>query len=140
MGWKLIAEAVRTRLATDTGAGGLFNSTSPLVNATYFVQAAQESAPPYLVMVPVSETDLHAFNASARARQHLLQVSIFTDQFDGAANSDAIAERLHVMLHRWTPTITGYVVSEILHNGCQGPFIDQDSMHRIEEFAVFISQ
>lgn len=57
-------DAIVTRAKADTGSGGLFNTTSPLVNAFYVNRTPPETGFPYVICNLVGADGRHAFNKS----------------------------------------------------------------------------
>ena len=142
MSWELLAGAVRTRLTSDTGSGGLFNASSAaLITAVYFVEGAQETATfPYIVLIPISQNENHVFDATPRAVFYGIQVSIFTTRQTGMSQMQAISDRIRTRLHRWAPTITDWIPDQLTHESTQGPFFEERSLHQVDDYQAFMAK
>lgn len=113
---------VRARLLADTGTGGLFNVSTPLVAGLWLVNAPDSQAMPFLVMSSQALRNDDTFTS----RHHVVefQVSSFIEEepatgYDPFARGASIAGRVlgdwslqgtrlpSFGLDRWTPALSG---------------------------------
>lgn len=112
---KDIYKMIRTRATSDTGTGGLFNTTTPLITGWYTRLAPANSALPYVVvnLIDAGNNDGLAFSL----RRIIVRFSLFTA--GNAENAiDTIRARIlgnwltstgripTVGFDRWTGTLT----------------------------------
>lgn len=132
---------IRSRIITDTGSGGLFNTTTPLLTACYSFQGPQiEAVLPYLVIIPVSASEIKSFApTTGYAEEYLFQFSIFTARTGGATAGGTIAKRLRTRIDRWAPVVSSWAPSEMLREGGQ-MFVEEENYHTIEEYRCLLAK
>ena len=97
-----VCSEVKTRLESDTGTGGLYNPSSPLLLAVYPWGLSGESPPrPYATIQHVGTTNDEVFDANATAMTVSFQVDIWADRDDGYTDHVAAQSRVSTMLRRW---------------------------------------
>ena len=147
-----MADAIRDRLAADTGSGGLFNASTPLVSSVWFVRAPEEDDG-YWSAASKSATSPHiVFNCRAigapdaqRTKSRLIEVSLaayckptastttdpwetlgkIAERIEGNWETKAVGVDPDYGLIRWAPTITNHGTN---------PFEFPDSGEVIEPF------
>lgn len=129
MTWYLpqLEKAVYDRLAADTGTGGLFNVSSPLVTACYNGEVKAEQAYPFLSLNVVSAPSQDSMDT--RVRLVTMDVHVYCKKsqdpgdssYDGMDVGGKIIERVvgdwdqqssrspTFGLDRWKPTLTSWV-------------------------------
>jgi hypothetical protein len=86
-----IYKAIRSRALADTGAGGLFNVTTPLLTGWYSRLAPPNSAMPYVVVNIIDAGMVDAFAMSLR--RLTVRMSLFTSG-NSEANINTIRTRI----------------------------------------------
>lgn len=138
-----LLKAMRDRLISDTGSGGLFG-TPALLTGVYGVHAPQASnagagaAVPYILFVPVAAQEDKVFSTATYSINHVIQVSIYTDADVGLAPPEAIASRVRALLDRWQPTVSGWTVSQLMREDGQ-VFEDEGNFHQIETYRAYMA-
>lgn len=132
---------IRARIIADTGSGGLFNASAPLLTACYAMQAPQlESVLPYMVIIPVSASEIKAFApTTGYAEEYLFQFDIYTARSGGVTAGGTVAKRLRVVIDRWAPTVSTWAPSELLREGGQ-VFVEEENYHTIEEYRCLLAK
>lgn len=103
----LVSAAIETRITSDTGAGGLYETNDRLINGVFFdLEDAGSTAPYVIVTFPaIAEDDTFPKDAVDMD----VQFEVVTDQRVGTFSQDAeILGRLKTRFHRWAMTLTGY--------------------------------
>lgn len=99
--------AIRNRLTTDTGTGGLFNVTTPLITDVHFARANKQTTGNYIVLVvanTVQEDDM-TFNGIV----YQINVNIYmTSIYGKTLELSSIIDRVYALLHDWTPTLSAW--------------------------------
>jgi hypothetical protein len=114
----LVCKAVKDRIDADTGAGGLRNTTTPLVSAAYAIRGPQlptSDPKPFILITPVSAVTDVAFSNSVYGFDVTFQTAVIAFSDPGLTALCLVQARLFAQLHRWAPTISGYTASQIIH-------------------------
>lgn len=149
-------QAIGDRLTGDTGTGGLFNVTSPLVTQFRNTVIASSQAFPYLVMNVTTAMNSDGFNL----RSHMVTFSIHVyveeqpnaggDSFStGASIIDRVEGDWDLQstripsfgLDRWVPTLTSssWTCSQcVLLNSSEAH--DPGVLHWILDFRVYVNK
>ena len=114
-----VMTAIRSRLTTDTGTGGLFNAASPLLSQVYSVRAGTVSPTAnYIVLNPTTVVQTDDFTNDVVDMS--ISASVYMGNFDGQGDTfSTIVDRVFARLHRWTPTLTTWTAA--------GPMLFQDA-------------
>ena len=140
MSLQLLCSVIRTRCTGDTGAGGLFETGAPLVTGFYTLAPPQAGYTfPFILLVPVADSEDKVFDTAQRSQEYLLQFSVFVDRTSTLAAGQAIIDRLQVRVDRWAPTVTGWSPSQLIRTGGR-VFEDDESRHWVEEYFCRLSK
>lgn len=115
--WGQLAAAIRTLALADTGSGGLFNVTSPLLNAWYTNEGEDQAALPYAIASMVSIPEEYAFVTTVEIMEPVFQIGVYTEKRLGEVVHQTIISRIRTVFRRVAPTISGYTTSQILIDG-----------------------
>lgn len=97
-----VCAQIKTRLESDTGAGGLYNTDAPLLGAVYPWGLSGESPErPYATIQEVTTVNEEVFDENATAMVVSFQVDIWADRDTGYTNHVAAQSRLMQLLRRW---------------------------------------
>jgi hypothetical protein len=103
-----LVQAVRTRLTTDTGTGGLFNAGNELVGGVFFQRAGTEAVPTrYLVITIGNVSNDDDMSNNLLQVQFNINVHITRIEGDTIVQSNII-DRVYERLHDWTPTLSAW--------------------------------
>ena len=145
MSWSLIAAALRTRATSDTGSGGLYETAGAAkVTGVYFIEAPQQTTQyaanfPYLLIVPVGDTEIKAFSTTSRFLEYGIQFSVFADKKTDITTLNTITDRIQARFDRWAPTITGWTANQLIREG--GNLFDEgDSWHQAEDYRLALGK
>lgn len=145
---------LRTRAVGDTGSGGLFNATTPLVTAWLWNAVAAEQTFPYVVQTVAAMVSDNAFAkdiAECRVRfgiWHVRKSTSATDPYLVASNieariygnwsSAAPATAPTYGFHRFTPSFSGWTGTPMEY---VTTFDESDGeyVHIIQEYRFWIS-
>lgn len=147
--FEAISAAIITVILADTGTGGMFNSSTPLLTsgAVYVSRVPDNMAFPYLVLHPVAMGDDSAFSADIQTI--VIQFSVFGKR-DGIAASgttagedlvavNAALDRLHTLIQRQTFTVSGWGTAVGRRVG--GAQIDDDvSYQRTTDYSFLVQR
>lgn len=135
-----IAAAMSTAALADTGTGGLFNASAPLLRGWHTMQAPQQNFTlPYAVVFHVSDADEKVFQTTTWATVYLIQISVWTDKANGLIPGGAATSRIRTVFDRWAPTITGYTPSQFMRQS--GNILTEDrAYHHIEEYRITLAK
>lgn len=135
--WVALASAVRTIAVADTGAGGLFETGSPLVTGFFSVQAPQGHPYPYIVMQQVADPVSDTF--ATEGADILFEFVVYAARFDSDDIAvDAIAERLKTLYRDQIVAVTGWSTATIQRTaGYAFQFVDEVIQKNEEYRAVF---
>jgi hypothetical protein len=100
--------ALYAKFAQDTGAGGLFNSGTPLITGAFNRLAPEGQAFPYLIWQTPSATDYYTLTKLAKTR-HVVTVKI-VDKGTSSKTAGAALDRVAVLLTDGTLAVTGFTV------------------------------
>lgn len=98
----------------DTGSGGLFNTTTPLLNAWYTNSGEDQAALPYVIQTVVSIPEDYAFVTTVEIMEPVFQFGVYTEKRFGEVVHQTIVTRIRAVFRRVAPTISGYTTSQIL--------------------------
>jgi hypothetical protein len=97
--------AIRDRLLADTGTGGLFNVTTPLLTDVHFARANKQTTGNYIVLVVANTVPEDDFTNNGIIYQ--INVNIYmTSIYGGTITLSNIIDRVYARLHDWTPTLS----------------------------------
>jgi hypothetical protein len=122
--------AIRDRLLADTGTGGLFNVTTPLLTDVHFARANKHSpSDKYIVLVvanttPEDDMDNDLINFEINVNIYLGTV------YGNAPVLSNIIDRVYDLLHDWTPTLSAWTPSGplVFDSGGSVDLPDDDSL------------
>jgi hypothetical protein len=102
--------AIRDRLLADTGTGGLFNVTTPLLTDVHFARANKQTTGNYIVLVVANTVPEDDFTNNGIIYQ--INVNIYmTSIYGGTITLSNIIDRVYARLHDWTPTLSEWKLS-----------------------------
>jgi hypothetical protein len=135
--------AVRARALGDTGTGGLFNATTPLVTGIYLnsVPPNPDTAYPYIRFDATLPQGGHGFRIDLFQPQ--LRFHIFAlEQGGGHSRCSLILERLYARFHRHALTMAtgGWTATQA---ACIDTFLEPDDpgvLHFIQTYRLHISK
>ena len=106
--------AIRDRLLADTGTGGLFNVTTPLITDVHFARANKQTTGNYIVLVVANTAPEDDFTNNGIIYQ--INVNIYmTSIYGGTITLSNIIDRVYARLHDWTPTLSEWTPSGPLY-------------------------
>lgn len=111
--WKAIID----RMLADTGAGGLFQTGSPLITTVYVGQAPASTAYPYIQITQAAETEEDTFAKDAVELDVYFNVYATYDTANSRTTVDTITTRLRTLFHRFV--LTPPTGSNILFSAAQ---------------------
>ncbi len=130
---------IRARAVADTGAGGLFNVSDPLLTAFNAWRVAPKSAIPYgwFEIIAASEDDTIPVNEYvATVRFHVV-----TSAVEGFADPGAVLDRYYALFHRWEPTLTaGWTAGIMVRVGFGSRPEDVNEYHFIDDYTLRVSK
>lgn len=113
-------DAIRDRAVADTGSGGLFNATTPLVSGFYNTFAPTSATHPYCVYVTASATPDNGFNKDVVRVNFRIQSYVARKPANGADAMQVGSDILNRVygdssaggaptygFARWSPTLAG---------------------------------
>lgn len=103
-----VSKAIRTRALADTGAGGLFQTGSPMLTGWFWDWAPPAQAFPYVVMTFVDTTEDDTFERDEYAAR--VQLAVYLGRESTIETAVTIVERIRTRFHRWNPaSLDGWV-------------------------------
>lgn len=94
------------RITGDTGSGGLYNATTPLVNGVFFDVPFGGAAVPFILIRFIASDEADVFTKDAVDVS--VEFEIVIERREGTLAVDsAILDRHRQKFHRWTPTLSG---------------------------------
>lgn len=112
--WGRLADWLQDTAEADIGAGGLFNTTTPLIRG-WFLDGENENASfPYVTTALVSEVENDVLDAGPRAVEIEFQFGVYTDAIAGQQAHEAITDRIYTLFRRVAPSVSGFTCSQIL--------------------------
>lgn len=134
MNQSALITAMRARLTSDTGTGGLFATGTPLIGNVFFARAttvvpAAGAAGNYIVLVVAntSAEDDMTFNGII----YQINVNIYMTQIEGnTIVLSSIIDRVYERLQDFTPTLSAWTPSGPFHfvNGGATDLPDEESL------------
>lgn len=140
MSWSALAEGIYGLYAADTGSGGLAESGGDLELTGWFnEEAPRDQEPPYVVVSLVTGDEDHVGDPDSVFIEYEFQVDVFIDRERGQPAGEAYRDRVRHILHRKTPTVTGYTAHHLFRQGGQEVIEDQRRRF-IEEYTGTIAK
>ena len=107
MNLALVSAAIETRITSDTGAGGLYETNDQLINGVFFDTPLAGSTPPFVIVTFPGADEDDTFPTDAVDID--VEFELVIDRRYGTFATDAeILGRLKARFHRWVMTLSGY--------------------------------
>lgn len=133
--------AIKARADGDTGSGGLFYASSPLITAWYSMLAPQEgSTIAYVVVFPISSVRNNSFDSTRFSDEIALQFSLFCDGSSDMTTDQTIVNAILTRFDRWAPTVSSYSASQLIHDGAQIVQEDNNIRHHVLDFRCLLGK
>lgn len=133
--------AIKVRADGDTGSGGLFNASTPLITGWYSRLAPQEGTTlPYVVVYDLSSVRENVFETTKWSDEVLLQFTIF---FDGSSDStvdQTVIDAVLTRFSRWAPTITSHSANQLIFRGENTLTLDNNIRQTALDFSCSIAK
>ena len=134
-----LAARIRAVMLLDTGAGGLFNASNPIITGHFTVAAPQDQETPYSVLIPVSMVDDGTFSSDGMALR--VQFSMFHSAHEGSAVGGLYLARLRALFHKTTLTsTTGYTTTSGKRETERQVQEDLDFLHSLAEYTFLMTE
>lgn len=131
-GQQVVLTAIKTTLAADNGAGGIYTLTSGRI---YEGQGPQNAALPYVAFEIVEDTPERYFTGDDL--NCVVEFTIWGDRMLGAASARAIVDRMLVLLDRQQITVSGYTLVQTWVQNRGVVIADDDGYRWSQQFRVF---
>lgn len=89
-----VAEAIQTRLKADTGTGGLFNVSAPLVTGSHFCDATEAVSYPYIVF-SIEAAPQEGTLIGSEVYQVYVDFHVYSPKTNGFAPVSSIIDRIY---------------------------------------------
>lgn len=137
-----LATGLRALATADTGTGGLFNSSSPLLTGFYTEEAPQNAVPPYAVMSSTGTLRENVFDNTRRVEDVGFQIGVTSKRSDvDPDNHSTIVERMHTVFDRVAPTVTGWTASQCIPEGRPVEAeVDGNTIYTVLEYSILLDK
>lgn len=149
-----LTDAICDRAAADTGSGGLFAASTPLITKFMYAQMLPANAMPYCVFFFAAEVAQDMFTRNQCEVQ--FTVSSFTrrddpDNTDPARHLSLIKSRVYgdssaaqivptFGFHRWKPTLSEWTATHIRYLGGSDETQNDDIFQYSQRFGMFVNR
>lgn len=107
-----VAKAIRTRALADTGAGGLFQTGTPLITGWFWSWAPPAQAFPYVVANFINTSEDDTFDRDEYVAR--IQFSIYLGRESAESTAITIANRIRTRFHRWLMgNVDGWIAGQM---------------------------
>lgn len=117
MPWGAVATGLYNLAIADTGTGGLFNVSSPLITGWYTGEALQNAEWPYVCCTLSADSENDVFAPAPQAIETFFQFGVYSNAELGQTVNDAIQARIRTVFRRVAPTVAGYTAFPIMFDG-----------------------
>jgi len=132
--WGTVAASLQTLANADTGAGGLFYPSAPLILGFFTDEGYLAQPMPFVVASCVSITSIEVFTASQRTWEINFQLGVWTEKRLGEVNHQAIVSRLATVFNRQPLTSSGYVCSQLIPTGSPVWETQADALYSVHQY------
>lgn len=147
-------QALNTRATSDTGTGGLFAVSNPLITGWFSEQGPQAATYPYVVVNISDDGETDTFGSSGRELAFNVNIYVSRDaatSINALERANAIAARVFgngnpnsptYGFHRWQtvlPMGSGMVATTCARTGGTSAS-DRDTVHLIETYTLSVYQ
>lgn len=155
MNRKYLFKAINDRAVADTGSGGLFNVSAPLITGWYWEQGPAFAVMPYVVVTLADDGQSDTFGQQGMGIDLYVHIyaprELSTSAYAGATVAEDIRARIQgdgtpnsptYGLHRWQtvlPSGSGMVATTMARTGGTTAS-DLNTVHLIESYSVLVSQ
>lgn len=140
MSWALLAEGVRGLWSADTGVGGLNEPGGSYQLTGWFTERVPESQrPPYVVVSLTTEAEDHVGDPASELREFDFDAELVVNAEIGMEATDALRSKLRGILHRQTPTVTGYTAHHLFRQSSD-VFVEEQRIRYIDEYTASIAK
>ena len=155
MNRKYLWKALDDRAVADTGTGGLFNVSAPLITGWYSEQGPAGAVMPYVVVTLADDGEDDGFGYQAQTITVYIHIyaprELSTTAYSGVAVAEDIRARIQgdgtpnsptYGFHRWQtslPSGSGMVATTFKREGGTSAS-DLNTVHLIETYSVMLSQ
>lgn len=138
--WTKVSKWLYDTAVADTGTGGLFNATTPLITGWFTNEASQDQGFPYVVCTLVSEVENDAFATAVEAVEVVFQFGVYSDADRGPTAHAAVTDRIRTLFRRVAPTISGYTTSQVMLQGSPFHQVTDRALYSVHEARVLLSK
>lgn len=139
-----LANALIVMAEADTGAGGLYNASAPLVTGVFTLVAPEGQLSPYVVIEPISEDEEKVFATANYGVEFLIQFSIYAEkQYSGQSLAivSLISDRIRAVYDRQSPSVSGWTSSQLLRLGSSPPpQIVDGAVYQADQYQAYIAK
>lgn len=150
MNLKYIAQAIQDRAEADTGSGGLYNVSAPLITGWYWEQGPATATYPYVVAMLADDGEADTFGKSGRELTFYFHIYVTRDTTAPQTAADSAADiQARIFgsgtpnsptygFHRWQTTLpvgSSMVATTMARTGGTSAS-DRDTVHLIETYTL----